>query len=204
MNMVIKKFRSATALSPVDSADVLAVLDNRLRELDARRSVITETIIGLEKTAGAAARSDAATAVQAEALLSGIQFIASREKPLSELAALHAERDLIDRALAIGRSRKHRLETERSAEIWAAHFPEIAEIEKRRVMLALELQQCNRARERLREKIVAKGGAGFLSTDGPELLGLGDRDEEVRWAAERLIADRIASSAEIERARSDG
>ena len=69
------------------------------------------------------------------------------------MEAIHAERKVIKNALRIGRSQYHRLATERATEVWAAHFAEIAEVEKRRVTLALELQQANRDRERLREKI---------------------------------------------------
>jgi hypothetical protein len=197
MNMIARKLK----LAPVDGSDVKAVLDARLRELDARRDVITRQIIGLEKTAGAAKTEGGADQARAEALLDGAPFVASRDKPISQLAALHAERDTIDLALKIGRSRAHQLAIERATEIWAAHFDQIAEVEKRRVMLALELQQTNRARERLREKITKAGGAGFLSTDGVDLLGLGDVDDEIRWAAERLTADGIVGRAEIERAK---
>jgi hypothetical protein len=56
----------------------------------------------------------------------------------------------------------------------------------------------------LRATITEAGGAGFLPTDSAELLGLGDIHDEVRWGAERLVSDGIATSAEIERARSDG
>ena len=69
--------------------------------------------------------------------------------------------------------------------------------------MALELQRTNRKRERLREKITRAGGAGFLSTDSADLLGLGEL-EEVNWAVERVIADNIATRAEIEKVRSDG
>src|SRR4051794_12231054 len=78
----------------------------------------------------------------------------------------------------------------------------IAAIEKTRVLLAMELQKTNRAREHLREKIAAAGGAGYLTTDSVDLLGLGG-DDEVRWAVDRLITDGIATRAEIEKARSD-
>lgn len=190
-------------VAPVNGADILAVLDRRLGELDTRRAVITETIILLEKTVRGATDDLSANLAQAEAVLNGEQFVASREKPVSQLAALHAEREVIDRALKIGRSRQHRLATERAGEIWAEHFSEIAEIEKRRVMLALELQRTNRARERLRARITAAGGAGFLSTDGAGLLAFGDVHDEVRWASERLIADGICSRREIEKASND-
>jgi hypothetical protein len=203
MNATVKKFLRTSALSPVDTEDVLAVLRRRIRDLEARRTVITEQIINLETTTSPAYIVSADLA-QAEAVLDGEPFVASREKPLSQLAALHAERDIIDRALKIGRSREHQLATERATEIWVAHFAEIAEIEKRRVMLALELQRINRAREVLREKINKAGGAGYLSTDSAELLGWGDVHDPVMWSAERLIADGIVTRAEIEKARSDG
>jgi hypothetical protein len=198
MNMIARKLK----LAPIDGEDVLAVLDRRLRELDARRAVITETIIGLEKTTGAAVGVSADLA-QAEGLLTGEKFVA-RDRPMSQLAALHAERETIDRALKIGRDRQHRLATERAGQVWADHFPQIAEVEKRRIFLAIELQKINKKREELRDKITAAGGAGFLSTDGVDLLEFGHVHDEVSWAAERLIADAIATRAEIERARGNG
>ena len=199
MNMITKKLKPAAA--PVDGDDVLAVLDARLRELDARRAAITKQIITLEKSAGAGKVDASADVARAEAVLDGAQFVAFRDKPVSQLNALHAERAVIDRALKIGRDRQQRLAMERASRIWTEHFPQIAEIEKRRVFLALELQRLNRDREVLRKKINAAGGAGFLSTDGVDLLDIGDREDEVRWAAERLISDGIATRAEIDKAR---
>jgi hypothetical protein len=201
MNMMMTT-RKPKIASPIDGDDVLAVLDLRLRELNARRTSITELIITIEKTAGAARYDGGADVAQAQALLDGAPFIASRDKPVSQLAALLAEREVIERALSIGRSQHHRLATERAGKIWASYFAEIAQIEKRRVFLALELQQVNRKRELLREKIIADGGAGFLSTDSALLLEFGDVHDEVSWSAERLIADGIATRAEIEKARS--
>jgi hypothetical protein len=200
MNMMTKKFQRTTALSPIDGDDVLAVLDRRLRELQAERVRLTEEIIEDEKTASHPAVS--ADLAQAEAMLEGADFIPSRERPISRLAANLGKREIIDAALRLGSSRQHRLATERAGEIWAAHFPEIAEIEKRRVMLALDLQRTNRQREVLREKITAAGGAGYLSTDSVDLLGLGDVEEDVKWAAERVISDGIATRDEIEKAKS--
>ncbi|HEX9455020.1 MAG TPA: hypothetical protein VGA27_11685 [Candidatus Binatia bacterium] len=197
MNMIARKLK----LAPIDGEDVLAVLDRRLRELAARRGDITKQIITLEKTAAATRIEVSADVGQAEALLDGAQFVASRDKPISRLSALLAEREVIDRALMIGLSRQHRLAAERAGEIWAAHFAEIAEMERKRVFLALELQRTNRAREKLREKLTRAGGAGFLSSDGVALLELGDIDDEVKWACERLVTDGIATRAEIERAK---
>jgi hypothetical protein len=197
MNMIARKLK----LAPIDGADVLAVLDLRLRELDARDAAITEEIIGLEKTAGAARFDAGVDVAQAEALLDGAGYTPARDKPVSQLVALHTEREVIRRALRIGRDRQHRLATERAGQIWADYFPQIAEVEKRRVLLALDLQRVNRARETLREKITKAGGAGFLPSDSVDLLGLGDLDDEVRWATERLIADGICSRSEIDRAK---
>jgi hypothetical protein len=150
MNMIAKKLLRTSSLAPVDGEDVLAVLDHRLRELDARRTIVTRQIITHEKTSSE--RIDPSADVgQAEAMLKGAEFVLSRERPITALARLHAERQVIDRALAIGRSRQHRLATERAGDIWANHFAEIAEMEKRRVMVVLELQRVNRDREKLRE-----------------------------------------------------
>ncbi|WMT78859.1 hypothetical protein [Bradyrhizobium sp. Ash2021] len=185
---------------------MLAVLERRISELEARDKELLEKQISLESTAGSA-RSDAAGAAvaEAQALLDGLPFVPSSARPMAQLDAIIAERAVIAKALKIGQSEQHRLATERAGEIWASHFAEIAKIEKRRVMLALELQQVNRVREMLREKITSKaGGPGYLPTDGVELLGLGDLREEVHWAGERLVADGIATRAEIEKARSDG
>src|SRR5258708_38740496 len=101
MNMTVRKLRPA----PIDANDVIAVLADRLREIDARRAVVTEEIIASEKTTGGARPEVSPDMEQAEALLDGAKFVASRGKPMSQLAALYAEREVIARALKIGRSR---------------------------------------------------------------------------------------------------
>jgi hypothetical protein len=198
MNMLAKKISPAA-----NERDALAALDRRLGELQARRDELTESIILAEKSAAASdhQRSDL---TQAEALLAGKPFVASREKPLSGLAALHAERSVIDAALKIGQSRRDALATELAVGIWASYQTEIAQIEMRRVTLALQLQATNHARERLREKIIAEGGEGCLSSDGVDLLGLGERHDDVQWAAARLVADGICSRREIEKIFANG
>jgi hypothetical protein len=197
--------KKSQSIIDADADRAIADLVSRLRELDVRRLAVTKTIITVEKTVGAAQFDVTADMAQAEALLEGKKFVASREKPVSQLAALHAEREVIDRALKIGGSRLHLLTTARADRIWATHFAEIAEMEKKRVFLALELQRLNRARPRLRDKIAKEArGPGFLSTDGVDLLGLGDVHDEIQWAANRLVADHIVTKAEIEKALSDG
>jgi hypothetical protein len=200
MSMIPRKSQSAAA----DADRAISDLTSRIGEIQAGRGVVHETILKGEKTAIASQFDVTADIAQAEALLKGAPFVASREKPISQLTALYAERDARDRALKIGGAQLHLLTTARAAEIWANHFAEIAEIEKRRVMLVFELQRTNRARETLRAKIEKAGGAGYLSTDGAEFLGFGDEFAEIQWAANRLIADGVATRAEIEKARSDG
>jgi hypothetical protein len=189
------------APAPISGEDEIAVLARRVDELDARDAAITRQILHLEKTTSSKIDRSGDVAA-AEALLGGETFDArhSRE-PMTELAALHAEREVVRRALKIGRDRLHRLKEARAEEIWASYFNEIAAIEKKRVLLAIELQNVNRKRETLREKIIAAGGTGYLTTDGAELLGLGDRIDEVAWGVDRLIADGIATAAEVKQAK---
>ena len=202
MSIIPRKSQSASP--PFEGEDELARLTQRCSAMRARRGVVHETIITVEKTTSTAHLDVTDDLAQAEALLNGEKFVVSRAKPISQLAALYAERDALDRALKIGESRIYILTTARAEQIWESYFPEIAAIEKRRIFLVFELQRANRAREKLREKITKAGGAGYFSTDGVEFLGFGDEYDEIKWAANRLIADGIATRGEIEKARSDG
>ncbi len=187
--------------SPVNGADLLAILDRRLAELSARDNELLARQIEIESTPHSS-RSDAnaATMNEAQAILHGEKFNPSPVRPMAAFDAIVAERAVIKRAQQIGNSEKVRIATELAGDIWASYFPDISKIEKRRIMLARELQSVNQARERLREKIVAAGGAGLLPTDSSELLGFAHRDDEVSWASERLIADNIATRSEINKA----
>jgi hypothetical protein len=185
--------------SAIDDDAELAALDRRIPELYGRDQDLLKIQIVMEASSGLAdSFNRAIDSAQAEAMLYGKQFVATRDKPISPLETVLVERRVIAHALKIGNEKRQHLATKRSERIWAEHFSEIAEIEKRRVMLVLELQRTNRAREKLREKINKAGGAGYLSTDGVEFLGLGDEYAEVKWACERLITDAIATRAEIE------
>jgi hypothetical protein len=196
--MATKKTESIAA----DEAE-LAALDRRIPEMNARDQDLLKIQIAQEATATASFEA-AVDKAQALAMVAGHPFVATREKPISPLEATLAERKTLAGAIKIAGDRLSILTTERSARIWASYSAEIAAIEKRRMMLVFELQRTNRAREKLREKITKAGGAGFLSTDGVEFLGFGDEYAEIGWASKRLIADGIATSAEIEKARSDG
>jgi hypothetical protein len=197
MNMISRKPKLAIA----DETDVVAALQRRIVEMIEDDKLDLKQLIELEKTTSSAGSVAAANVAQAEAFISGAEF-SVREREVSQLDALVARRKIRALAIKIASSRHAQLAAERAAQIWQSHFAEIAEMEKRRVLLAIELQRTNRARERLRDKITKAGGAGFLSSDGVELLGFGDVDDEIQWAVNRLIADGVATLAEIEKARS--
>lgn len=141
--------KSPSAFPPFEGDEELARLTQRCSEIRVRRGDVHETIITVEKSSPAAQFDvNADITAQAEAMLKGAQFVASRERPpLSQLAALYAERSALDRALKIGESRIYILAIARAERTWAGYFSEIAEIEKRRVMFVFELQRTNRARE---------------------------------------------------------
>src|SRR3954451_24676390 len=199
MNNIARKPK----LVPADDTDVVEALRRRIIEMEADDAVDLKLQIALEGMSGAANSGAAmADAEQAEAFLNGEEFI-FRDRPAGQLATLVARRKVRALARNIATSRHCQLAAELAGHIWRQHFAEIAAIEKTRVLLAMELQKTNRAREHLREKIAAAGGAGYLTTDSGDLLGLGG-DDEVRWAVDRLITDGIATRAEIEKAGADG
>lgn len=195
MNVHAKK-----PVAPAVGADVLAALDRRLGELQTERAALLERLIVAEKTVSTARGDTPNDAEKAQSLLDGGKFTLSREMPFPLVAALRAELNLFDAALKIGRSQQHRLAAERATEIWTSFWAEIAAIELRRVTLALQLQSVDRQREQLRDRIAKAGGAGFLVTDGPELLGLGGSRDDVQWCVDRLVADGVATRRELEKA----
>jgi hypothetical protein len=195
---ILKKLKSAD--EPAE--DQIAVLQRRLAELDARDRALTQKILDSESSAVSKSGRNNDLAA-AEALLDGKLFDARAQLPLSDLMVLHKERDGVRLALKIGRERLARLQEERAEAITASFLGEITAIERSRVSAALALQKVNRQREQLRDKIRAAGGHPFLPTDGAQLLELGDRDDEVRWAVERVIADGIMTAVELERLKND-
>jgi hypothetical protein len=200
MNLISRKPKLAIA----DETDVVAALHRRINEMAEDDKLDLELQIALEKTTGSVgADGAAANLAQAEAFLSGAEFNVHDKPTVSHLDVVVARR-VRALALKIASSRFTQLAAERASKIWDSYFTEIAEIEKRRIMLVCELQRTNRAREKLRGKITEAGGTGYLSTDGAGFLGFGDEFAEIQWAANRLIADGICTKAEIEKARSDG
>ena len=187
--------------APPNGAAVLAVLERRLKELQARDGELCKLQIKLEKQS----REPKPTRdPKAEALLQGSEFAPDAVPAYlvpSQLDNVRAERATISRALDLGYRQHTELMLKRAGDIYAEHFPEIAKLEKERVLAALKLQAVDRARERLRERLVKLGGGNVLPTDGPRLLDLGDLEDDVTWIVNRAIADGIMTKSEIERAK---
>jgi hypothetical protein len=156
--MNVRKLKPAAAPAPVE--DEIAALERRYSELDTEDRADSELLLQLEK---ATASSVAASAdhAEAEAYLKGEKFDPRRARPIPEIDAVRARREVRRRAMKIAQDRLHRLREARAEQISASFFAEIAAIEKKRVFLAIELQRINRQRETLREKIAAAGVVRF-------------------------------------------
>jgi hypothetical protein len=191
-------------LAPANAEEELTRLRSRVGELAKRNDALIRLIIQAEKTVGAGGDHFSPDLEQARALLDGKKFMPQREKSFSHLEALKAEHSAVGAALRLGNARVHQLATDRAEAIWQSYQSEISQIEMRRVKLALQLQRINHEREQLREKIIARGGAGCFATDGVELLHVSEKHDDVAWAAERLIADGVCTRREIEKASSNG
>jgi hypothetical protein len=191
-------------LAPANAEEGLGRLRRRVGDLSARRDALNQLIIEAENTVGAAGGYFNPGLEQVEALLEGKKFIPSRERSFSHVEALRVEYNAVEAALKLGNARLHQQVTERAVAIWASYQSEISKIEMRRVTLAVQLQRTNDEREQLREKIIARGGAGNFCTDGVDFLGLTERNDDIQWAVERLIADGVCTRREIEKASSNG
>jgi hypothetical protein len=200
MNIMSNVRKLKASAAPVSVDDEIVALERRRSELDAEDKADAELLIQLEK-ATASSLAASADHDEAEAFLRGEKFDPRRVRPIPELVAVRARREVRRRALKIAHDRLHKLRETRAEQISASFFSEVAALEKQRVMLAIELQKVNRQRETLREKIAVAGGGPFLMTDGADLLGIGDRIDEVSWAVDRVVADGAVTAAEIERAK---
>ncbi|WP_369723866.1 hypothetical protein AB8Z38_07370 [Bradyrhizobium sp. LLZ17] len=196
---MIAALRKKTA-SLVDYEDApLAALDRKIAKIESDDQALFEVQLSLEESSGGGTASRLTDA--ARALLDGTDYDPTANS-ISQLEIVCKKRAVYRRAFEIGRVAREHLLVERGDRIFASFSSEIAEIERRRIMAALDLQRINRQREQLRENIRSAGGGGSLPTDGRELLGVGETyDEEVNWCVERLIAAGIVSSAEIEKAK---
>jgi hypothetical protein len=146
---ILKKLKSADDAA---TEDQITVLQRRIAEMQLRDGVLTKQVLDFEKSASSKPHYGTEHA-EAEALLEGKLFDARQRLPISQLAALHAERDVLRRALKIGNDRLARLMDERAEVITASFLGEITQIERSRVSAALALQKVNRQREALRDKI---------------------------------------------------
>src|SRR5947199_6267733 len=111
MKLVSMKKTNDAPESPVSGADVLAVLDRRLRELEGLDQELLAMQLDLEKAANSSRTQAFANSARAEAqsLLEGATFVPNAIKPMAQIDAILAERIVIKRALALGNSHKERL-----------------------------------------------------------------------------------------------
>lgn len=176
--------------------DVIAELGGRLKRIEADKNVLVQ-----EREAHVKRSSDTFNLTKhARALLDGDGYDPNAD-PLSTIATINKTVAVMDQALHLGRLEMSRLLEDRSAAIWAEHFQEIRELERRRLMAAWELQDLNRQRERLREKLQKAEAGSHLPGDGDELLGIGDRHDELRWVAERLLSASVITDSEFKARR---
>ncbi|MFB9262276.1 hypothetical protein ACFFWD_03690 [Bradyrhizobium erythrophlei] len=198
---MIAALRKKPVAAPVDGeVDRLAALERQLAKIEADDKALFEVQLALEESSSGFSASRLTEA--ARALLSGTDYDPTANS-ISQLEIVRKKRAVYLRAQEIGRFERNQLLIERAEKIFASFSADVAEIERRRIMMVLELQRINREREQLRENIRSAGGGGSLPTDGIELLGIGDRQDEIWECCERAIARGVVSRAEIEKARSD-
>jgi hypothetical protein len=158
----------------------------RMIELNERRRVVIKRIIELE-TKGTLPAAAAAASTHAEALrlLSGESEPPKPvADPCAELAGLHRERSILDRALEIGRQKEAEETGDRVRALMVTETVEWQAAVRKRALLAIALQKANREFEVFRRRYVAVGG---MPSGRWKLLGPGVGADEVRGCAEELI-----------------
>src|SRR4051794_6072551 len=176
--------------------EVIAELAGRLKKIEADRTVLVREREALVKRS-----SDTFNLTKhAKALLAGDAYDPNAD-PLSTIAIINKKIAVMDQALHLGNLEMSRLLEDLSAAIWAEHFEEIREIERRRLMAAWALQDMNLQRERLREKLLKAKAGPHLPGDGQDLLGIGDRHDELHWVAERLLSASVITDSEFKARR---
>lgn len=172
----------------------------RRLQLEAERSAITARIVALEQ---AGVRPDPSGARAAREHERALALAAGEPDPptlrgdddAEELIRLYDRRGVMDRAdevlrrqeLAEHADRVHRLMDDERAE-WTAAA-------RRRLLAAVQLQRANAEFEILRRRY---GRPGTLPTERFRLLGAGGPGDEVRRAAEELVALGIVTRREAD------
>src|SRR5215475_12115321 len=92
----VRKLKSTAV--PVSVEGEITVLLRRLAELDAEDKADTELLLQLEKTASWSKSAANADHAEAEAFVAGEKFDPRRARPMPEITALHAKREVRRRA----------------------------------------------------------------------------------------------------------
>jgi len=193
----MSKIAASQNLKEVEAA--LAKARSAVLQTDARRRDVNERLIQLEKSASPRNPTPSDLTDHLDQILEGSAAVVPPQRP-DAITTLRAEKELLMAAIARGNRRCDELALQRATLIYAHHMPEIKALEKQRVLLATELQAVNRMREALRDRLTAIGcGGQFFPTDFADLLGIGDKYDEVREAQARVIEDGILTKGEIDR-----
>jgi hypothetical protein len=187
------------ATSTVD--DDLSKVECLIAKFRADQEELHQTILTLEASSSGGGTTARMTE-DAQALINGKDYDPTANV-VSQLDAGRKKAHVMRRALELLYRQRDELMMKRGDEIFASFSSEVAKVERRRIMAALELQRANRERETLRETIRVSGGGGFLPADGFELLGIGDLQDELWECCERAITRGIVSRDEIEKAKRD-
>ncbi len=173
-----------------------------------RRAVVIKGIVALEKKGVKPAVDDPGNSLDAEALslLADLESAAPKRaaSPGAQLAAFFHERDVIDRALAIGRIRLAQAYADRvQAMLDAGAGNDWRELLRQTAIVVAQLQELNRRRRDLRATLSAGAGVPILPCDGFRLLGVGEpssdrgADEANRYL-EAAVAAGIITKRELD------
>jgi len=190
---------------PTDpSINVLAILDQRLAELERRRVSITAEILRLEKGGAQSIAPDAVPKTEQRAyelLAGGGASIVPPEPIGATLHGLITERQAIDRALFLGAQRAFRLRIETTAQLVESRKHEWRELIREHAKILIELRRSNQRRQAFRQALVTDTGGLHVSLPHDRQSGLihGPRivsDQIYTWL-EELVAGGVISRKEL-------
>jgi hypothetical protein len=204
-----KLFTDATPTLPVVAGPTLREIDanlaqakGRVAKVNDRYADVLARILKIEGQSRDTRRKKMPDEIL-DAVLDGGDVNAAPAGP-NEIDLLRTEKQVLIAAIARGNQRVEEILLQRAAFILAQYAPEIAELDKERVLLATRLQAINGKRETLRERLreLGCGGATF-PTDryAEDLLGCSFTDDPVMWSQRRAIEDGIITASEIARAK---
>jgi len=185
-------------------------VDDRIAEIEVRRSAVVTEILALEKKGVKPEAEPVGDSLDVEAMRLLISIVPPSTDKVSRgvrLAALHRERDVIDRALAIGRVRQIQAHADRVNQMVAAGAgTDWAELQRQRALAVSLLWTLNRRIHELRRRLTSVAGTPSLIADGFALLGVGDKTTFDRACAQAndfvdaVVKAGVVTRGEIENA----